>query len=118
VSGAFTAKNYQIADAPARIKLRGDKTRKTESAQHIIEFPGGAIEVSRCENGDYWAHIIVNRDPPIDDTEGLKSATAEIVDGRMDYLYPHSPVERIPNAANLTQIAIRICPLASAKGQR
>jgi hypothetical protein len=81
---AFTAKNYQIARAPKRIALLGDKTKRPEPAQHIIEFPGGAIELSRCSNGDYWAHIIVNRSHAVDDTEGLKSAVAEVVDARVD----------------------------------
>jgi len=49
---AFTAKV---------INLNGDKRSKTEPAQYIINFPGGSVEVSRCEDGTYWAHIARNR---------------------------------------------------------
>lgn len=83
-SSAFTAKNYQLAKAPKRIQLLGDKTKRPEPAQHIIEFPGGAIELSRTSEGHYWAHIIVNRRGSVPDCDGLKSATATVVDGRVD----------------------------------
>lgn len=56
---AFTAMSYNEKTAPKEINLIGDKTKKPEPAQHIITFPGGAIEVSRTSDGDYWAHIIV-----------------------------------------------------------
>lgn len=111
--GAFTCKSYQIEKAPKQIKLFGDKTRQTEPAQHIIEFPGGAVEVSRLDDGSYWAHIIVNTEPGIDDCEGLVSARGEIVSSRIDYQYPADPnVIDIPNAAGLHQIAVRIMPRA------
>lgn len=66
----FTAKN---------IHLQGDKRIKTEPAQHIITFPGGSVEVSRCEDGTYWAHIARNRadNHPPDDVGVFLS-------GRMD----------------------------------
>jgi hypothetical protein len=50
--GKFTAKT---------LHLYGDKTKAVEPAQHIITFPGGSVEVSRCEDGTYWAHIARNR---------------------------------------------------------
>jgi hypothetical protein len=80
----FTAKNYQIGKAPKLIQLFGDKTKKVESAQHIIEFPGGAIEVSRTTDGDYWAHIIVNREHVIDDAKGLRSKKGTVINSRID----------------------------------
>src|SRR5262245_28936795 len=83
---ADTCRVYQatgIPKPPKAIRLKGDK-RQPESAQHIIEFPGGAIELSRCDNGDYWAHVIINRDDIIDDTQGRVSAYGAIVDSRID----------------------------------
>ncbi len=78
MSGAFTAKNYNIKKAPKKITLLGDRT-KPEPAQHIIEFPGGAIEVSRTSNNEYWAHILVNRGQVVDDAEGREAAIGKVV---------------------------------------
>ena len=70
--GAFTCKSYIVGKAPKHIKLLGDKTQP-ECAQHIIEFPGGAIELSRTSDGNYWAHIIINRNYADNDCDGLLS---------------------------------------------
>ena len=108
---ADTVKSYQINSAPKKIKLLGDKTKRPESAQHIIEFPGGAVEVSRCDDGTYWAHIILNNEAGIDDCEGLVSARGEVVASRIDYAFPTDPnIIDIPNAGALHQIAVRIRP--------
>jgi len=42
------------------ITLRGD-TLNPESAEHIINFPGGHVAVMRCSDGTYWAHIARDR---------------------------------------------------------
>jgi hypothetical protein len=106
---AFTAKNWLIDRAPRRIELLGDKTRRPEPAQHVIEFPGGAIEVSRTTNGCYWAHIIVNRGWWDADQEGLRSARGEIQDSRMDR--EGIGVHEIDGAPSLAQIAVLIRPV-------
>ena len=105
-----TTRNYLIDRAPKRIELLGDKTKRPESASHIIEFPGGAIELSRTTGGDYWAHIIVNRDFALPrEIEGLEAAFGEIVDSRMDYAFSACPnIVPVPNASELRQIAILI----------
>ena len=48
-----TAKAYGVGWAPKRIDLFGDVEKKPESAQHVITFPGGAIELSRTSNNEY-----------------------------------------------------------------
>ena len=114
MAGVFTCKSYQIEKAPQRITLRGDKTKKPEPAQHIIEFPGGAIELSRLDDGSYWAHIILNRAQAVDDCEGLQACTSEVVDSRIDYRWTTDvemqQVIPIPNAGDLHQIAVLILP--------
>ncbi len=95
-----TTRNYLIDRAPGRIALLGDKTKRPEPASHIIEFPGGAIELSRTSGSDYWAHIIVNRDFAL---------PGEV--SRMDYAFPACPnLVPVPNASELRQIAVLIRP--------
>ena len=96
-----TAKNWPIDRAPKRVELLGDKTKRPEPAEHIIEFPGGAIEVSRTSSGDYWAHIIVNRGFADRDQDGMHAARGEVLDARVDSsagvcgLYGHETVTQV-----------------------
>lgn len=103
----FTSKNWNIGKAPRRTILLGDKSKRVESAQHVIEFPGGAVEVSRCADGTYWAHIIVNKEFCEGDGEGRTSARGEVVCSRIDG--PEGVVD-VPFAAQMTQIAVQIRP--------
>jgi hypothetical protein len=109
---AFTAKVYQAGKAPKRISLLGDKARP-ESAQHVIEFPGGAIELTRTTDGNYWAHIIVNRGDVVDDAEGRVSALGEIVGSRIGRSHPDG-VEDIDRSDSIEQIAVLIRPTKAA----
>lgn len=106
-----TTRNYLYGKAPRKIQLAGDKT-KPEPATHIIEFPGGAIELSRTTEGNYWAHIIVNRDFALpDEIEGLEGAYGAIIESRIDYEFPAEPnIVPVPNATKIRQIAILIEP--------
>lgn len=103
-----TVKSYLISKAPRRIALLGDKTRKPESSVHIIEFPGGAIELSRTSEGNYWAHIIVNRQFADNDFDGMHRAFGEIVAARID---TDNGVKQIPDYPGITQIAVLIKPV-------
>ena len=103
-----TAKSYLVGSAPKRITLYGDKSRKAESAEHIIEFPGGAIELARCSDGTYWAHILVNRGGVIDDSDGIDGAVGQVIDSRIDYNRPPGDIREIADHAGIRQISIRI----------
>lgn len=106
---AFTAKTFPaIKNAPRRITLLGDKTRRPEPAQHVIEFPGGAVEVSRTEDGCYWAHVIINRAQVVDDTQGRESALGHVVGARIDC---DAGVLDMPHADTATQFAVLIKPV-------
>lgn len=79
----FTAKVAQVGRAPARIELLGD-ARRPESAQHIIEFPGGAVAVTRLTDGSgYWAEITINDRVLVPDSEGLHGALGRMVESRV-----------------------------------
>ena len=89
------------------IELLGEKTRRPEPAQHIIEFPGGAIEVSRTTDGDYWAHIIVHATGQVlgDDGSLRESARGEVVASRID---GPEGVRAVDGAETCTQIAVLV----------
>lgn len=86
------------------IELRSDK-RKPESAQHIVKFPGGNLEVSRCQDGQYWAHIYLHRGPGtgvgiIDSV----LAHAELITAK----YPGDVIDVIEGADKFQHLAVRI----------
>lgn len=105
MSAKATAKNWLIEKAPKLLELFGDKTRKPEPAQHIIEFPGGAIELSRTSDDEYWAHIIINRGWSDRDQEGLHAARGEVVAARLD---SGEAIVDLPHLDTVKQIAVRI----------
>lgn len=62
----------------------------------VIKFPGGHVEVGRCSDGTYWAHIEV-----VD--------TANIVGGRVDYMHGGSrAVGDLPDASLVKKLAVRV----------
>lgn len=110
-----TAKNWNIKRAPSRIELLGDKTKRPESAQHIIEFPGGAIELSRTDDGNYWAHIIVHEGEPQDWDEGRQSARGEILGSRID---DGKEVRDFVSGEGFRQVAVLIKPHFRLKARK
>jgi hypothetical protein len=78
--------------------FKGDK-RNPEPSMAVIEFPGGHVEVSRCSDGTYWAHVAV--------IDG-----ANIVGSRIDranaYELNCPAVEDMPHAKAINHMAIRI----------
>lgn len=105
-----TTRSFLFGKAPKKISLLGDKTRP-EPATHIIEFPGGAIELSRTSDGSYWAHIIVNHDFALDDAHGLRAAFGDVIGSRIDYEFPADPnIIAIPHEKQVRQVAILIQP--------
>jgi hypothetical protein len=109
---AETSKSWTFDKAPKKITLHGDKTKKVESSQHIIEFPGGAIEVTRTQDGEYWAHIMVNTGDACGEGQGFDRTNAEITDTRIDFLDPAIGVCSIqPSDKPFNHIAVRIRPI-------
>lgn len=100
-----TAINQRLGGTmtPRHRILSGDKTRRPEAAEHIIEFPGGAIEVARTEDGNYWAHIIIG-DGTVIASRLDRGDEAGIVD--------------IPRAETAHQIAVLIQPTGGNWGGR
>lgn len=111
---AYTAINDLFDDAPKKRVLYGDKKRKLESATHIIEFPGGAVEVSRIDDGTYWVHVAINRKQALEGQRGMWAALGSVVESRIDWSERRlEDVPSLPDGAHLTHIAVRIQPLVS-----
>lgn len=107
-----TCVNDLFGNAPARRVLKGDKKQKRESGTHIIEFPGGAIELARLDDGSYWAHIIVNQGQALSIFSGLNAATGAVIDSRVDWAdRGQAAIPSLPDGAHLTQMAVRIMPI-------
>ncbi len=116
---AHTVVNDLFDDAPKKRVLKGDK-RKPEPGTHIIEFPGGAIELARLDNGDYWAHITINRGQALAGMRGTNRALGEVVSSRIDWDgRTLEGIPSLPDGANLTQLAVLIRPdFAETQGQQ
>lgn len=91
------------------MRLRGDRNNP-EPVTCVITFPGGSVEVSRTSDGEYWAHIAVDKDQGDYDTPG------HVVDSRVDYKYEgylKHGILNVPDVDQIDHIALRI-----AKGER
>lgn len=110
----LTARVEQLGQAPARRTLLGDPKRP-ESAQHVIEFPGGAIAVTRLSDGSgYWAEITVNTQPPVPGVAGLHGATGAIDDTRLAYAVDGGRVDRV-STEHLVQVAVLVREVAGVQ---
>ncbi len=76
------------------VVFEGDK-KNPEPSTGVIKFPGGHIEVSRCSDDTYWAHLAVD--------DGVN-----IIDGRIDRNSQEQSVESLPNHDLINHIAIRV----------
>lgn len=77
-----------------QITFNGDK-RSPEPSTGVIKFPGGHVEVSRCSDGTYWAHIAT-------------VAGANIIEGRIDREGRLHAVESMEDAEKINHLAIRV----------
>ena len=87
------AKVTHSTDA-VQITFNGDK-RNPEPSTGVIKFPGGHVEVSRCSDGSYWAHVEV-------------VSGRNIVGGRIDKEGRVDAVEDMEDADLINHIAIRV----------
>lgn len=78
--------------------------RRPEPSTAVIKFPGGHVEVSRCSDGTYWAHVQVTQP---DDTEDRPAGA--IVSSRIDYRYGMgSDIPPMPADDRIQHVAVRI----------
>jgi len=86
------------SDDAVQITFNGDK-RSPEPSTGVIKFPGGHVEVSRCSDGSYFAHIQV-----VD--------SANVVGSRFDFQdaseHNIKAVQEIPHGNLINHIAVRV----------
>lgn len=104
MSKFYTAKSWPFGRAPARIELLGER-RRPEAAEHIIWFPGGAIEIARASDDEYWAHVIINRGWAHPSMTDLSARRGLVVASRLQL---GTDLVDIPRAAEAAQIAVLI----------
>ncbi len=78
------------------IEFRGDK-RNPEPTCGVIKFPGGHVEVSRCSDGSYWAHVDL-----VDPANNLASRIDYVAEARDQGIPP------IPAVEHMKHIAVRV----------
>lgn len=83
------------SDDAVTVIFNGDK-RRPEPSTAIVKFPGGHIEVARCSDGGYWAHVQVV------DPSNIDASRIERVFGA-----PQS-VTDLPNADLVQKLSVRV----------
>ena len=61
------------------IRLLGDPKIQPEPLHVRIVFPGGDVDVVRCDDGSYWVHVAVH-----DDDGNVGDVAGKLVDARLD----------------------------------
>ncbi len=87
------AKIHHSSDA-CHLLVIGNK-KSPEPTLHVIKFPGGEVEVSRCTNQqDYWVHIHLYED-------------TKILDSRLNDRNT-SGIKALKGYKNIKQIALKV----------
>ena len=76
------------------ITFKGNN-KNPEPSTGIIKFPGGHVEVSRCSDGTYWAHIVADK-------------AANIVNSRVEYNNNLIGIPEIKQHEHLVALKVRI----------
>lgn len=90
-------KNIVHSDDACMMIFRGDISNPEPSCG-VIKFPGGFVEVSRCSDGSYYAHVST------DDSDN-------IIDSRIDYNYEgwiDNGIPNIPDHNRVKKLAMKI----------
>lgn len=96
-------------DAALGVELEGNPN-KPEPPHFRVAFPGGDVDIARCDDGSYWIHVRVNHPDhdPIPDEQ-----TARVINGRLDIHGKSTSENNMGDFGdpNLYHVAIRVKPL-------
>jgi len=93
----LSSKNIIHSADSLMIVIKGDK-RNPEPSTIVIKFPGGHVEVSRCSDDSYYAHITADK-------------SENIIDSRIEYNYEgylEHGVPDIPDHNKIKKLAVKI----------
>lgn len=87
-----------VSEDALTIMISGD-VRNPEPSTLVIKFPGGHVEISRCSDNTYWAHLEV-------------VSPANVVDSRVEHNHEGyialGGVPDFPRAEDVKKVALRI----------
>jgi hypothetical protein len=104
------AKKHRIvhSDDATTIVVEGDK-RNPEPSTVVVKFPGGHIELSRCSDGSYWAHVART----LESNSETGDRAGAIADSRIDYT-PEAwaanggVIPSLPAHSDIQHMAVRV----------
>lgn len=97
----------EMGDNVMGVTLEGNP-KKPEPIHFRVEFPGGDVDVVRCDDGSQWVHVRVNKKADGYDPD---REFGSIVDARIDCLAtPHRGLVGDLGRADVNHIAVRIQP--------
>jgi hypothetical protein len=78
----------RMGDEVQGIRLRGTRGCGPEPTHVRIVFPGGDVDVARCDDGSYWIHVRVDSEADVR-AESADHA-GKLVDARLDIRGKHA----------------------------
>ncbi len=105
----------RFGDEVQGIRLRGDPAIRPEPVHVRIVFPGGDVDVARCDDGSYWVHVRVDND---EDVLGERAECAgKLTDARIDIRSKGVADPGDFAHPDLYHVALRVAPVHSEAKQ-
>jgi hypothetical protein len=79
--------------------IAGDR-RNPEPTHAIIKFPGGFVEVARCSDGSYWAHL----HRTTEECEETGDRAGQVIGSRLDWTPEFAAERKIPELPHHDEI--------------
>jgi len=83
-----TLKVEQMGTEVQGIRLLGERCNPEPTHVRIV-FPGGDVDVARCDDGSYWVHVRVDSAKDAVESDGGRPA-GRLVDARLDVRGKHA----------------------------
>jgi hypothetical protein len=102
----------EFGDNVLGVELEGNP-RKPEPIEFRVIFPGGVVEIARCSDGTYWAHIARFLSDRADGGRCDERPIGTILEARADATGHHAPQTReelatVLESDGLHHVAVRI----------